>query len=69
MVSATSSGSPPCISEGITMRATVRVPSGILAVMSVSMNPGATALMVPPWAAKSAALARTMPITPPLEAA
>ena len=37
--------------------------------MSVSMNPGATALMPPPRAANAAALAPTMPITPALEAA
>ena len=68
MASATSPGRPPCCRE-FSRRATSRVANGILAVISVSMKPGATALMEPPCAPSSGAVARTMPITPPLDAA
>ena len=68
MACATSTGSPPCCSE-FRRREIWRRAAGILAVMSDSMNPGATALMVPPLAAISGAVAATRPITPALEAA
>src|SRR5690606_10404174 len=68
IASATSTGWPPCWRE-FRRRATSRVAKGMRAVMSVSMKPGATALAVPPCSASTGAVARTMPITPPLEAA
>ncbi len=45
-----------------------RVPSGIAAVIFVSMKPGATALIVWPCSASTGASVSTMPITPALEA-
>jgi hypothetical protein len=45
IVSATSTGSPPCERLFI-RRPASRGPNGIAAVIGVSMNPGATALMV-----------------------
>src|SRR5699024_2620071 len=70
MVSATSTGWPPCCRE-LMRRPISRVATGILAVISASMNPGATALTVMPRAASrsSAPIARTSPTTPALEAA
>ena len=68
MACATSSGVPPCCRE-FNRREIWRRAAGILAVMSDSMNPGATALMVPPFSAISGAVAATAPITPALEAA
>ncbi len=68
IVSATSTGSPPCWRLE-SRRATCRVNAGIAAVISVSMNPGATALAVPPRAAKSPAEAAVSPMTPAFEVA
>ena len=68
IVSATSTGSPPCCSE-LSRDPTSRVPSGIFAVISVTMKPGATALMVAFRSANAGAHARTMPITPAFDAA
>jgi hypothetical protein len=66
--SATSIGRPACCRDD-SRRATSRVASGIFAVISVSMKPGATALIVPaPCAANAAADERTSPITPALVA-
>ncbi len=42
---------------------------GILAVIRVSMKPGATALIVAPRSASTGASACTIPITPALEVA
>src|SRR5699024_4920557 len=50
-------------------RATCRVRVGIFAVMSVSMNPGATALIDPPREANSCAEAAVRPMTPAFEVA
>ena len=44
-----------------------RIVIGMAAVIAVSMNPGATALIVPPRLASSGAQASTIPITPALE--
>ena len=68
MVSATSTGSPPWASEFM-RRPASRVPIGIAAVISVSMKPGATALIVCPFSASTGASVSTVPITPALEAA
>src|SRR5690606_30981572 len=68
IVSATSTGSPPCWSE-FTRRAISRVSGGIFAVISVSMKPGATAFAVPPSGASRAASASTKAMTPAFEAA
>src|SRR5699024_3029130 len=65
IASATSTGCPPCCSE-FNRRATCRVSTGIRAVISVSINPGATAFAVPPLAAILGAVARVRPTTPPL---
>jgi hypothetical protein len=50
-------------------RATSRVARGIAAVICVSMNPGATALIVAPRSRIAGANASTMPITPAFEVA
>src|SRR5699024_8965249 len=68
IVSATSTGRPPCCRE-FTRRATSRFSGGIRSVISVSMKPGATALAVPPRGASCSASAPTKAITPALEAA
>ena len=65
MVSATSTGLPPWYSE-LSRRPTSRVASGIAAVIAVSMNPGATALIVIPFSASEGASAWVMPIIPAL---
>ena len=67
IVSATSTGCPPCATEFI-RRPASRVPSGIAAVIFVSMKPGATALIVWPRSASTGASDSTIPITPALEA-
>ena len=63
IVSATSTGSPPCARLFI-LRPASRVASGIAAVIYVSMNPGATALIVTPRLASAGAHDCTTPITP-----
>ena len=68
MVSATSTGCPPWASEFI-RRPASRVPTGIAAVIFVSMKPGATALIVCLFSASTGASVSTVPITPALEAA
>jgi hypothetical protein len=67
MVSATSTGSPPC---DIALRRwpTSRVANGTAAVIWVMMKPGATALIVMPSLSSSLRLS-TSPMTPALEAA
>jgi hypothetical protein len=45
------------------------VPIGIDAVIFVSMNPGATALIVPPRSASTGASACTVPMIPAFEVA
>ena len=66
--SATSIGSPPCARLFI-RRPASRRNIGIRAVIAVSMNPGATALIVIPREASSPAMAVTRPITPALAVA
>ena len=68
IVSATSTGSPPWARLFI-RRPASRVAIGIAAVICVSMNPGATALIVTRLAPTSGAIASTMPITPAFDAA
>src|SRR5699024_2655910 len=68
MASATSIGWPPCCRLDSRL-ATCRVRVGIFAVISVSMNPGATALIDPPREAKSCAEAAVSPMTPAFEVA
>ena len=60
MVSATSTGFPPCESE-FEREKTTRCTYGIAAVMSVSIKPGPTALIVIPRAVSTGASARTSP--------
>ena len=68
IVSATSTGRPPC--DRLFMRRPAsRIAIGIVAVICVSMKPGATALIVAPRLASSGASASTMPITPAFEVA
>ncbi len=45
------------------------VPTGIAAVIFVSMKPGATALIVCPFSASTGASVSTVPITPAFDAA
>ena len=59
-VSATSTGSPPWRSE-FSRRPASRTPIGIAAVIAVSMNPGATALIVIPPAARRSATRSSSP--------
>src|SRR5690606_3471587 len=66
--SATSTGWPPCWRE-LARRAICRGTVGIRAVMSVSMNPGATAFAVPPSSAIRGASASTIPRIPALAVA
>src|ERR1700742_4029632 len=68
IVSATSTGSPPCESEE-RRRPASRGPIGIAAVILVSMKPGATALIVAFFLARAGAIDSTIPITPAFEAA
>src|ERR1700743_2969148 len=68
IVSATSTGSPPCESEE-SRRPASRGPIGIGAVLLVSMKPGATALIVALRLASSRASDSPLPITPAFEAA
>src|SRR5699024_7118358 len=68
MVSATSTGRPPCCIEFM-RRPASRVANGIAAVICVSMKPGDTALTVTFCEASSAEAPLTKPITPALEAA
>ncbi len=68
IVSATSTGSPPWERLFI-RRPASRVAIGIAAVICVSMNPGATALIVAPRLASRGAYASTIPITPAFEVA
>src|SRR5699024_8722967 len=68
IASATSTGSPPCWRE-LRRRAISRVSAGILAVISVSMKPGATALAVPPMPSSRSASASTKAMTPAFEVA
>jgi hypothetical protein len=67
IVSATSTGRPPWLSEFI-RRPTSRVANGTAAVILVSMKPGATALTVMPFFSSSFNES-TRPITPAFEAA
>ena len=60
MVSATSSGLPPC-DRLLVRRNTSRWTNGMRAVIAVSMNPGATALTVIPRSARSGAIAADQP--------
>ena len=63
MVSAASTGSPPCCS-GFGRAPPSRVATGIVAVIPVTMHPGATASIVAPRSADAGAPARTIPTTP-----
>ena len=68
IVSATSTGSPPCAMLFI-LRPASRVAIGIAAVIAVSMNPGATALIVVFASAQIGAYACTAPMIPAFEVA
>lgn len=68
IASATSAGLPPC--NRLELRRKIsRSITGIDAVMSVSMKPGATPFTTMPRSATNGASARTMPITPAFDAA
>src|SRR5699024_5358039 len=68
MVSATSTGCPPWPSE-LVRRKISRLTKGMAPVISVSMNPGATALTVTGRCSRASDSAHTSPMTPALDAA